>query len=249
MTTTRIARLTGILGLLSVVLLFGSTIAISTVGEPEFMTTPAVAASFFQATGAGWAQATMAVTSVAGIALLWFVAGLTTLLRHHERGLPWLSSTALGSGLLVAGYAVLDSSWEAASFGAADLEPSVARYAFDTGNLSFAGAWLAVASLAISAGTLVVVTGLFARWLGWWAIVCGIGLVGSRFAWTSGSWLLPYALFWLWVIIISILLVTRPGRFGDAPDRHHIAGEHSRAGAPSSLLDPRLNTPVVISDS
>ena len=219
MTTIRMTRATGILGLVSVVLLFGPTIAVSTLGEPGFETSPASAEVFFRAAGADWAQSTMAITGVAGIAILWFVAGLTSVLRPFEPGLPVLSSTALGSGLLVAAYAVLDSSWEAAAFGAADLEPSIARYAFDTGNLSFAGAWLAVASLAISTGTLVISTRVFARWLGWWAVLCGTGLVISRFVWTSGSWLLPYTLFWAWVIVISIRLIAWPERIGASAAR------------------------------
>lgn len=212
MTTHRLARLTGLLGLLTVVLLFGPTIAVSTLGEPAFVTTPAAAQAFFSGASADWAQLTMAVTGIAGIAIVWFVAGLTTLLHRREPGLPWLSITALGSGLLVAGYAILDSSWEAAAFGAADLDPSTAQYAFDTGNLAFAGAWLAVASLAISLGWTVISTRCFARWLGWSAILCGLGLVASRFSWTSGSWLLPYALFWVWVIVVSIQLIARPSR-------------------------------------
>lgn len=243
MTTTRLARITGILGLLSVVLLFGPTIAVSTLDEPGFVTTPATAQRFFRAASADWAQSTMAVTGLAGIAVLWFVAALTTLLRRRERELPWLSTVALGSGLILAAYVVLDSSWEAASFGAADLEPAVARYAFDTGNLSFAGAWLAAASLAISLGCLVISTRVFARWLGWWAILCGVGLVVSRFVWTSATWLLPYSLFWVWVIVLSIQLMLRPARVeGGAHSGHGPRGADSaRSPQPTSSSGSQIH--------
>lgn len=216
MTTVRLARITGILGLVAVLLLFGPTITISTLGEPGFMTTAAAARTFFGEAAAPWAQLVMAFTALAGIAILWFVAAFSTLLHRREAGVPWLSITALGSGIIVAGYAVLDASWEAAAFGGTDVEPAVAKYAFDAGNLAFANTWLAVASLAISAGWVVITSQVFARWIGWWAVICGIGLVASRFFWTSEIWLLPYSLFWIWVITISVQLVVRPSRVESA---------------------------------
>jgi uncharacterized membrane protein len=36
-----------------------------------------------------------------------------------------------------------------------------------------------------------------------------VGLALSRISWTSEIWLLPYAMFWLWVIIVAILLLRR----------------------------------------
>ena len=90
---------------------------------------------------------------------------------------------------------------------AADLDPAVAGYAFAVGSVGFANAWLALASFAVCAGWVVVATGIFGRWLGWWAIISGIGLALSRFFWTSEIWLLPYALFWLWMIIVCVRLL------------------------------------------
>jgi hypothetical protein len=77
----------------------------------------------------------------------------------------------------------------------------------DEARAYFANAWLALASLAVCAGWIMVATGIFGRWLGWWAIISGLGLALSRFFWTSEIWLLPYLLFWLWVIIVCVQLL------------------------------------------
>ena len=144
---------------------------------------------------------------MAGIGILWFIVGLSLMLRRAEGDPPWRSTIALVSGVLLTAYTALDASLDAASFRGADLDPAVAGYAFAVGSVGFANAWLALASLAVCAGWIMVATGIFGRWLGWWAISSGLGLALSRFFWTSEIWLLPYLLFWLWVIIVCVQLL------------------------------------------
>src|SRR5215211_9355943 len=67
--------------------------------------------------------------------------------------------------------------------------------------------WLAMASFAVCCGWVVLATRVFGRWLGWWAIVSGVGLALSRFFWTAEIWFAPYGLFWIWMIIICVLLL------------------------------------------
>jgi uncharacterized membrane protein len=38
-------------------------------------------------------------------------------------------------------------------------------------------------------------------------VVSGVGLALSRFVWTTDVWLLPYALFWIWVVAVCIRLL------------------------------------------
>ena len=75
---------------------------------------------------------------------------------------------------MLAAYLLLDVSWEAASYGATDLDPAVASFAFDLGNLGFANIWLAMGSFAVCCGWVVLSTRILRRWLGWWAIVAGL---------------------------------------------------------------------------
>jgi hypothetical protein len=203
-------RATGVVGLVSVVLLFAPIIAISTLGEPPFVASAEQARAFFINGSQGWVRAATALTSLAAIGLIWFVVGLSLLLGRAEGSPPWRSAVALISGLMLPAYLLLDVSWDAASFGSDDLDLAVASYAFDVGNIGFANVWLAMASLAVACGWLVLSTRVVGRWLGWWAIASGLGLVISRFFWTSEIWFLPYAAFWIWMIILCVKLVRRP---------------------------------------
>jgi hypothetical protein len=44
----------------------------------------------------------------------------------------------LVSGVMLAAYLLLDVRWDAASYGAAELDSAVASFVFDVGNLGFA---------------------------------------------------------------------------------------------------------------
>jgi hypothetical protein len=37
----------------------------------------------------------------------------------------------------------------------------------------------------------------------------GVGLVLSRFVWTTNAWLAPYALFWIWVVALCTRLLRK----------------------------------------
>ena len=46
-------------------------------------------------------------------------------------------------------------------------------------------------------------------------MAAGIGLVAARAVWTSPAWLFPYALFWIWVIVVSVRFLA--GRWSSQP--------------------------------
>lgn len=203
-------RVTGIAGILGTVLLFTPIIAISTLGEPGFTATREEAAEFFRNGDTVWVTAAEATAALGMLVFLWFVAGLTTLLRRAEGEPAWRSTVALVSGVLVAAYGVIDASWDAAFNRGDELDSAVAIFAFDLGNLGFANAWLALASFGIAAGWALLAGRAFAAWWGWWVIVAAAGLIVVRFAWESYAWTVPYFIFWAWVIALSIRLIARP---------------------------------------
>jgi hypothetical protein len=217
---TRMIRSTGVVGLVSFVALFAPIIAIASVGEPPFVASAEQARAFFVNASAGWVQVAMALASLSAIGLIWFVVGLSLLLGRAEGSPPWRSGVALLSGIMLPAYLLLDVSGDAASFGSADLDLAVASYAFDAGSLGFANVWLAVASFAAACGWLILLTRVVGRWLGWWAIASGLGLVIARFFWTSGMWYLPYFAFWIWMIIICIRLIRHPAAVLNGSDSH-----------------------------
>jgi hypothetical protein len=210
----RLSRATGVIGLATLVLIFTPIVAISTLGEPPFTATTEQAHAFLVNASVGWARTANAAVTVAAVALLWFVVGLSLLLARAEGSPPWRSVAALVTGVLLPAHMLLDASWGAASYRGADIEPALARYAFDVGNLGFANAWVAMGSLAVTSGWVVLRTGVLGRWLGWWAVVAGFGLVVARFVWTSEFWLAPYFGFWIWVIVVSVQLIRGRLRWG-----------------------------------
>lgn len=206
----RLARTTGVTALVAMVLLFAPIIAISAVGEPAFDATNEEAAEFFRNTDAPWIAAAGATASLGMLAFLWFVVGLTTLLRRVEGEPAWRSTVALVSGTLVAAYGVIDASWDAAGNRGQELDPGIAAFAFDLGNLGFANAWLALGSFAIASGWTLLASRALPAWWGWWAIAGGAGLIIVRYAWEGWIWTIPYFIFWIWVIAIAIRLISRP---------------------------------------
>ena len=215
----RLSRATGIVGLATLVLVFTPIVAISTLGEPSFTATTEEAHAFLVNASASWARLATAGLTVAAIGLVWFVVGLSLLFARAEGSPPWRSAGALVAGVLLPAHLLLDASWGAAAYRGSETEPGLARYAFDVGNLGFANAWVAMGSFAVACGWVVLLTRVFGRWLGWWAVVAGVGLVFARFAWTSEFWIAPYFLFWIWVIVVSVQLLRGRVRWVVSHDR------------------------------
>ena len=220
---TRMIRSTGVVGLVTFVVLFTAIIAMSK-GEPPFTASPQEALAFYLNSTAGWVQAATVVAAMAVIGWIWFVVGLCLLLGRAEGSPPWRSAVALVCGVMLAAMLLLNTSGDAAAFGAADLDMAVASYAFRVTSLGFANIWLAIGSFAACSGWVVLSTRVVGRWLGWWGIASGLGLVVARFFWTSNIWLLPYAAFWIWMIIICIQLIRKPGKILSAADERASPG-------------------------
>jgi len=205
-----LATATGIAGLAGVVLLFGPIIAVSTRGEPPFDGTRDEVATFFgNAAATGWDETARAIGAIGVVALLWFFVGLSTLLRPIEGSPAWRSTVAMLSGTLLVAYGSVDVAWQAAVNRGTGTDPAVALYAFDVGNIGFSNAWLSMASFALAFGWVLVESRALPRWLGWCAIASGAGLVAARFVWESPFWMIPYSLFWVWVIALAVRLVRR----------------------------------------
>jgi hypothetical protein len=87
----------------------------------------------------------------------------------------------------------------------------------DEAQAAFANARVALGSFAVCCGWVIVSPRFLPRWLGWLAIASGVGLVFSRMSWTSSIFLLPYGLFWLWVLVVAGLLIRRGAADGPQP--------------------------------
>jgi hypothetical protein len=212
----RLARITGAAGIVTLVVVLGASLVNDYQSAP-FDSSADETVAFFRSLddSVGWISSF--ATAVGLIAMLFFSLGLALLLRRYEGELPWRSVFLAGAGVIsvVSGQI---ASWDAAVFRSDDIDPQVARYAYDLGNLSFANGWVSAGAVGICTGLIVLSNRSLPRWLGWWGLVAGIGSVLARAVWTSGVAFVPFAAYWLWVAALSVTLVI--GRFAlTAPDR------------------------------
>jgi len=209
----RLVRTTGIIGVVWVPLLFAAVLTLSSNNEPPLEATGRQAAAYLAASEATWVQLSYAASTLGMIASLWFFVAIGFVLARAEGAPPWKSAVAALSGLLLGAYGLLNTSQQAGALHGTRITERTADYAYHVGTIGFANAWIAIASFALCAGWVVLGSGLVPRWSGWWLVVVGLGLVVSRFVWTTELWLLPYLLFWAWVLMASIWMIRRPERW------------------------------------
>ncbi len=200
-----LARMTGIVGLVALVLIYVPIVGLSG-QEPSFGDDAAAVLPFFQATSSEAAQLGRAVLVVGLLAFTWFAIGLSLLLAEAEGRPAWRSTIAGASALLFVASG-MNGPEQAAAYRADTLTPELASYAFSVGHLEFENGWVAMGSFALCVGLAIIRTRALPQWLGWLAVVSGLGMVASRAFWTTSIWLAPYALFWLAIIVISIRLL------------------------------------------
>jgi hypothetical protein len=203
--TRTLGRVTGVAGIITLVVVLGSSLANNFQSAP-FTSDAQEALEFFGTLDDSFGAASSFLTSVGLIAMLWFGIGLALLLRPFDGEMPWRSAFLAAAGV-VAVVSGQIASWDAAVYRSDDLDPQIARYAFDLGNLSFANGWVATGALAICAGSILISNRDLPTWLGWWAVVAGVGSVLARAVWTEGYAMAPVAAFWAWTAVLSIWLI------------------------------------------
>ena len=202
----RLARVTGVAGITTLVVVLGTSFANGFQDAP-FTSNAEQAVAFFRSIDDGFGHLSSFLTAIGLIAMLWFAIGLALLLRRYDGEIPWRSAFLAGAGVVsvVSGQI---ASWDAAAFRSQDIDPQVARYAFDLGNLSFANGWVATGAVSICAGMVFLTAKGLPAWLGWWAVIAGAGQVLGRAVWTNDLAFVPFVAFWLWGAVVSVLLVT-----------------------------------------
>jgi hypothetical protein len=203
----RLGRVTGVAGLAATVLIL-APVVIGTPPEPPFTANAPNFLAYYRSPHTVGAESRSFVFTIGLVAFVWFLMALTLLLRRAEGEAPWRSAIAMGSGVLFVAL-VLPENEVAAAFRADDLDPQIARYAFDEAQVAFANARVALGSFAVRCGWVIVSTRLLPRWAGWLASVSGVGLVLSRINRVSTTWLPFYLMFWLWMVAVAVLLLRR----------------------------------------
>ena len=203
--TRELGRVTGICGLTTVAILFGTSLA-EGYEQPSMISTSAQATPFLRSLDGSSESLSYFLTVIGLLTWAWFAVGLGLLLRRYEGDPPWRSAFVGVAGILAAVPSQL-ATWDAAPLGGHDLDPSVARYAFNLGSLSFANTWVTSGAVGICAGLVILRARPLPAWVGWLGLLSGAALVFARAIWTHPIAYLPFALMWLWVVIVCLLLV------------------------------------------
>ena len=202
----RLGRVTGVTGLAAIVQIFAAVVGARE--EPSFTATATEFLVYYRSPETVATPFRSFLFTLGLVTFVWFVVGLSVLLRRAEGEAAWRSAIALGSGVLFVALGLSGLGNEAAvALRAGDLDPQIARYAFDQGQAAFANGRVALGSFAVCCGWVIASTRFLPHWVGWLAIASGAGLALSRISWTSPIWLAPYLMFWLWVITVAVLLL------------------------------------------
>ncbi|TDO29999.1 hypothetical protein EV643_1428 [Kribbella sp. VKM Ac-2527] len=202
-------RTTGIAGIVFVALAVAIVIL---GGDADFSRDDAALEDFFvRDTRQAQAFTAVVLLPLAAAALLWFVAGIRSLLRAGDDGGGMLSSAAaLGGGVFAATFLVGMTTSNAVSAAMAFTD----AYQFDAGTARLTlilGIILTTASLA-GAAVLVVATSLAGRRSGllptWFSRSGYVVAVLALFSVLLFAW--PIALVGLWMLTLSIMLLRGP---------------------------------------
>ena len=146
---------------------------------------------------------------VGALAFLWFLTRLQSDLRRAEGGTGALSNLVVGAGVAFAAVwmvsaAVFASVAYAIEFRDAPVStPDLVRVLPATGRLLLLlGGGFAGILLLLATSTVILRTGVFARWLAWLGIVAAIVLLFDIVYLT----IFP---FWVWVFIASLVMLAR----------------------------------------
>ena len=191
--------------------------------EPAFNAAAPETLEFFETRSPRLFEVGGYLSALSAIALLWFLGSLWSTLRTAEGEPGWLSTVALGSGLVVVAVsAIAGSGWALAVFRIGEgLDPQLARFQFDFGNFGFATIWVMLASFLLASSAVALRTAALPRWIGWMGLVIAILLLIARAFWAapSGAIFLPYLLFWIWLIATSVILIRQARRQGQPEEK------------------------------
>ena len=200
--TDRWGPLTGVAGIALMVIAFFVAGSSPDTGDPNAKITDYIASNQTRNL-VGWLISLLAV-----LCLLAFVAALRNRLTAAEGGVGRFGSAAFAGGIvsfaaLAASIALFVSTIVTADdTGRFRADPDLYRLTNDLGYEFWVLSGVAGALLVWSTMVVAFRTTLFPRWFGWFSALTGVlALLAVLF--------LPMFVYWLWIVIVSILL-TRP---------------------------------------
>ena len=142
---------------------------------------------------------------------LWFLSGLRARFHAAEGAVGRLTALSFVSGVGVALFLIgLASTSAGAAFAGDDLTAGVAEAMYALNGVFFASAEITGVAFVAATGALIFTTGVLPRWWGWITLLLGLWLFIFPIGWAGLLIGFP-----LWVLVTSVLLLTR--RAGEGP--------------------------------
>jgi hypothetical protein len=209
-TSRRWARAGGVGGILFVVSLF----VLISVGpltnptsEPAFNAPSSALLAYAKSDKGGLYP--LALVGIAGMfGFLLFAAVLIAKFRDSQRAMSAPSilvvlATAVFTALWLAEFGVTF----AGQFRRGDLDPMGASVFYGLANGIFVVSWAAITGFLATAGVAALSSGTLPRWLAWSGLGIGAALLLAVAIPLTAVWLLPYLLFYVWVVAVSVVLL------------------------------------------
>jgi hypothetical protein len=208
MTSRRWLRVGGIGGILFVMLEFGFSL-IGGNGEPAFNASAGDWLTHFRNAH----DLFLVAPYMAGLPMLFFLVFVSAL--HLKLRLAGNGENDPSTAVLLFGGVASAMLLAAAGAGSAallrvghGLDESGASTLSGLANEFFVISFFAIGGLLIAAGVGAVETHALPTWLGWSGIVIGLGLVIAVAAQLSAFWLIPFFLFYFWVVAVGVVLIS-----------------------------------------
>jgi hypothetical protein len=145
------------------------------------------------------------IGAVATLPFLWFLGSLRSAFREAEGGTGRLSSIAWAGGLILAGFALVDSSLQFATAESVGDVPPVATQTLNAlYNNFFFGFPAGVGALLLASSLVILRTRVLPAWVGWFAFVLGIISI-------SPLGFFAFLVVLLWIAIVSWMLYAQQG--------------------------------------
>lgn len=144
---------------------------------------------------------------------IWFASTLRNRLRSVEPEPKSLSALTFGAGVASATLMMgAMSLFVAVAITAEDLDefvvdPNTARVLENAGYLFFTASTMVAAILVAATSVLAIRTAVLPKWLGWVGLLVAVAALFAIF-------FVPLFIFWLWVLVVSIVLLLRPAHHG-----------------------------------
>jgi hypothetical protein len=167
------------------------------------------------------------IFGAAGFFFIWFIGALRSLLGRAEGGEGRLATTAYGGGLIAVGTLIVGLGLAAAAELHPAADPEITRALIDASLLVPAVGAPAAAVFFVANGLSILRSGYLPSWLGWLGMVTalfnaiGISPVFTDHGAFAGDGVLGFfigfALFLIWTLAASIVLVRKLGEGEAAP--------------------------------